>query len=222
MEKRQVIYTEKEKSSYREYIYDNFDSIVDFFTRNILLTPQGFSGQLADRPTTSDSNWGDQEERMIALGIQPHPLLGKCYHAVRFFQYLGCWDNFEAYTIYKNIPHKLPNEFTTHWFLKDKKTGEILDPTSAQFDYLDINEYYHLGQRAGGRLCYYGFNPKHKLWDTFVPPVTTRKFGRKYKEEFGTAVGLQKWFDEEAWWIKNKDSFKPPIKRTDVLEKFFA
>ena len=206
MDKRKVVYTNEEMDAYRSYLYDNFQGIIDFFIANIHLTPQGFSGQLADRPATSDSNWGDQEERMLEQGIVPHPLLGKCYHAVRFFQYLGCWHNFEAYTIYKKIPHKLKGEFTTHWFLKDKRDNTILDPTAAQFDYLDISEYYHLGQRAGGRLCYYGFNPKIKLWEDFIPPVTTRKFTVKYKEETGTAAGMQKWLDEEQWWLANKDS----------------
>lgn len=205
--KRQVIFTDKERENCRNYIYDNFDNLIQFFTDNVSLAPQSFSGKLADRPSSSDSNWGDQEERMSALGLEIHPLLGKCYHATRFFQYLGCWDNFEAYTIYKKIPHKLPNEFTTHWFLKDNTNGQILDPTAAQFDYIDINEYYHYGQRASGRLCYYGFTPKIKLWQNFVPPVTTRKFGRKYKEVYGSAQALEKWFVEEEWWIENKANF---------------
>jgi hypothetical protein len=72
---------------------------------------------------------------------------------------------------------------------------------------IDINEYYHLGQRASGSLCYYGFNPKHKVWSNFVPPVTTRKFGKKYKEETGNAQALEKWFIEEQWWIDNKKDF---------------
>jgi hypothetical protein len=207
MNKRTVVYTESEKNEYRNYIYDNFDSLIDFFTRNIDLTPQGFSGQLAPRPATSDSNWGEQDEKLRIAGVSLHPLWGKCYHAARFFQYLGCWDNFEAFTIYKKIPHKLAGEFTTHWFLKDKKTNQILDPTASQFDYIDINEYYHFGQRASGRLCYYGFNPKHKVWSNFVPPVTTRKFGKKYKEEIGNAQALEKWFVEEQWWIDNKKDF---------------
>lgn len=223
---RSVDFSKKELEGYRSYLYDNFDSIVDFFTRNLDLTPQAFSGQLADRPATSDSKWNDQEEIMRNMGIEPHPLLGKCYHAVRFFQFLGGWDNFEAYTIYKKIPHKIPGEFTTHWFLKDNSTGEVLDPTAAQFDYLDINEYYHLGERASGRLCYYGFTPGIKLWKNFVPPVTTRKFTKRYKEEFGTAVAMEKWLKEEQWWIEHKSEYSIPRKKKEVktestLEKFF-
>jgi hypothetical protein len=204
---RDIIYTDNEKNQYRDYIYDNFNCIVDFFIRNINLTPQSFTGQLAQRPVTSNSNWGEQNEKLESQGIIMHPLWGKCYHAARFFQYLGCWDNFEAYTIYKKIPHILDGEYTTHWFLKDKKTGQILDPTSSQFDYIDITKYYDFGQKASGRLCYYGFNPKYKLWNTFVPPVTTRKFGRKFKEETGSAYALEKWFQEEQWWLDNKKIF---------------
>jgi len=218
VERRSINYTDSEKKQFREHIYDNFDSIIDFFTRHIDLTPQSFTGQLAPRPATSDSNWGDQLKQLQDQGITLHPLWGKCYHATRFFQYLGCWDNFEAYTIYKKIPHKLPGEYTTHWFLKDKKTDEILDPTKAQFDYLDVSEYYHFGQRASGRLCYYGFTPSIKLWDTFVPPVTTRKFGREYKNETGSAWGLEKWFIEEQWWIDYKSTLNSKDYEREQIE----
>jgi len=209
LEKSKIVqYTEQESETYRNYVIKNFNSIISFFTRNLDLTPAFFSGQLAERPATSDSNWGDQDERMRAQGIEPHPLLGKCYHAVRFFQYIGGWNNFEAYTIYKKIPHKLNGEFTTHWFLRDNKTQKTYDPTAEQFDYLDINDYYHLGQKASGRLCYYGFSPRIKIYKNFVPPVTTRKLARKYKEETGSAQAMEKWLLEEDWWIENKEKYK--------------
>ena len=189
-------------------MYEHYDGLIQFFTEHLHLTPKFFNGQLADRPVTSHSHWGDQDERMKAQGLEPHPLLGKCYHAVRFFQYLGGFDNFEAYTIYKKIPHKLRDEYTTHWFLKDNTDGTIIDPTVEQFDYINITDFYHLGQRASGSLCYYGFTPGIPLWDCFVPPVTTRKLTRAYKSQTGTAVAMEKWLVEEDWWKANKHHYK--------------
>ena len=41
-----------------------------------------------------------------------------------------------------------------------------------------------------------------------MPPVTTRKLARKYKEETGSAQAMEKWLLEEDWWIENKEKYK--------------
>ena len=206
--KRTVAFTQQELINSREYIYNNYDQIVQFFSDNLELTPAFFNGKFSSNGSvTYEASWGLQDDLMKAQGITPHPLLGKCYHAVRFMQYLGGVDNFDAYLIKKIIPHKIEGESTTHWFLKDKVDGTIIDPTAAQFDYLDINDYYQYGRSGGGSLCYYGFSISIPLWDKHIPPVTTRKLTKAYKEQTGTAVAMEKWLQEEQWWITNKHLF---------------
>jgi hypothetical protein len=92
--------------------------------------------------------------------------------------------------------------------INKKRVDLGIDPTVEQFDYINITDFYHLGQRASGSLCYYGFTPGIPLWDCFVPPVTTRKLTRAYKSQTGTAVAMEKWLVEEDWWKANKHQYK--------------
>jgi len=60
---------------------------------------------------------------------QKNFLWGHCYIATEALYYLLGEDNVN-YT-----PSTIKVDEITHWFLKNKNTGEIIDPTKDQFDY---------------------------------------------------------------------------------------
>ena len=65
-----------------------------------------------------------------------NPVAGHCYAATEALYWLfdGPNGNWNTYVLNnKNFPDGLA-EGETHWFLKNKKTNEILDPTAEQFD----------------------------------------------------------------------------------------
>lgn len=69
---------------------------------------------------------GDDELRKSEYKGEPG-LTGHCYVAAEaIFHLTGGYD--EWYVC------RLSHEGTTHWFLEDKSEGEILDPTSDQFN----------------------------------------------------------------------------------------
>lgn len=69
---------------------------------------------------------------------QKHPLQGHCYVASEALYYL--LPDRENY-----VPMVASYEGGTHWWLKNRKTGEILDVTAEQFDVPP----YHLGRGCG-------------------------------------------------------------------------
>jgi len=78
-----------------------------------------------------------------------NPLEGHCYIATEALYWLlgGPDSEFRPYVLsHKNFPESL-DERETHWFLKNKNTGEILDPTSGQFE--DIPILYDRGTPNG-------------------------------------------------------------------------
>lgn len=65
-----------------------------------------------------------------------NPMAGHCYAATEaLFWLLGGPDSdWKPYVLsHKTFPDRLA-EGETHWFLKNKNTGEILDPTKEQFE----------------------------------------------------------------------------------------
>ena len=73
---------------------------------------------------------------------------GQCYAASEAaFHTYGKENGFtSAYLTSKDFPEGLP-EGDTHWFLRNKKTGEIIDPTAEQFG--DTPIPYDKGKGAG-------------------------------------------------------------------------
>jgi hypothetical protein len=69
-----------------------------------------------------------------------NPLTGHCYIATEALYWIlgGNNSDFKPYVLtHKVFPEGL-DEGETHWFLKNNKTGEILDPTANQFENIKI------------------------------------------------------------------------------------
>jgi hypothetical protein len=78
-----------------------------------------------------------------------NPLAGHCYAATEALYWLlgGPDGDFKPYVLsHKTFPEGL-DEGETHWFLRNDKTGEILDPTAEQFEGIEI--FYDRGVSNG-------------------------------------------------------------------------
>ena len=130
---------------------------------------------------------------------------GYCFPISQFmFYYLGGYgSDYELRCIHK-IPMNIEGYefFTSHWFVQNKITGEIIDLSKEQFDkILDIDKYYKLSSRAN-----FGF------------PYFFRKGGKRYKNTVPSkqVIKLYKEFREISLYLL-KDSSKIDIK-SETLE----
>lgn len=74
---------------------------------------------------------------------QEHPLDGHCYIATEALYHLLNGERYQPY--FASYLDKVGK--ATHWWLVDKKTGEIFDPTKEQ--YLPQQPPYNIGRRGG-------------------------------------------------------------------------
>lgn len=78
-----------------------------------------------------------------------NPMTGHCYAATEALYWLlgGPDSEFKPFVLsHKTFPEGL-DEGETHWFLRNEKTGEILDPTKEQFE--DVPILYDRGTPNG-------------------------------------------------------------------------
>lgn len=82
-----------------------------------------------------------------------HPLAGHCYTASEaYFHLNGGYDVFDVYWTKVEVPEPGPDGETvefTHWFLRRKDSGAVVDLTSEQFESEGIDIPYVKAQRAG-------------------------------------------------------------------------
>ena len=148
-----------------------------------------------------DNNWPEiQKEIEKELGPVDE-FYGKCCHVTHFMLFLyGGKAAGNRLRISK--PKTFYKEYkTTHWWL-ELCEGGIVDLTASQFDQFDIEveEFYKtgVGQDVGFPFYVLG-GPKGKRWEHYEENVPSRKvleLARMYREEFGSAEGLDWWLDE--------------------------
>lgn len=80
------------------------------------------------------------------MASETNPTAGHCYHAAEaLYHLLG--GNLKGW-----VPHRVrESDGMTHWWLKNRETGKIADPTADQYRSLGEEPPYQLG-RAGGFL----------------------------------------------------------------------
>lgn len=74
-----------------------------------------------------------------------NPLQGHCYVASEALYYLLEPSDFKP----KVATYEAVKGYASHWWLENKKTGKILDPTSGQFKRSFIKELYKKGRFCG-------------------------------------------------------------------------
>lgn len=128
---------------------------------------------------------------------------GKCCHVAHFVLFLlgGKSEGHKLRISKPKVFHTLKDGTelkTTHWWLKTK-CGELVDLSASQFDQfnIDMDMFYstEVGQDVG--FPYYKVSgPKWTYYNENVPTRKVLELGRRFKEEFGTAYGLDWWMDE--------------------------
>ena len=73
-----------------------------------------------------------------------NPMFGHCYIASEALFYLS---GGKASGL--AIKRGRDDSNTSHWWLENKETGEILDPTVEQYDMFDLDPPYQVGVRTG-------------------------------------------------------------------------
>lgn len=93
-----------------------------------------------------NKTWIESMNKIKESGVEVYPLMGKCFPSAKFCQIFGGPENVSLHCIpskklpFINLDGKVMN--TTHWFAKDRQTGEVYDPTIGQFIYEPYNVEY--------------------------------------------------------------------------------
>ena len=109
---------------------------------------------------------------------------GYCFPISQFiFYYLGGYDSDYELKCIKKIPLCINeyNFYTSHWFVQNKVTNEIIDLSSEQFDKLiDINSFYPKGGRANFGFPY--FSRQGKRYEKTVPSKQVIRLYREFRK----------------------------------------
>lgn len=107
---------------------------------------------------------------------------GHCFPISQFmFYYLGGYGSDYELRCINKIPMSINQYdfFTSHWFVQNKVTSEIIDLSKEQFDkILNIDEYYKYSRRANFGFPYF-FKNGGKRYKNTVP---SKKVIELYKE----------------------------------------
>lgn len=112
----------------------NYTNIIKKINKN--LTPDFLKGRWKE-------NYNPEE----------HPTTGHCYLATEVLYWIlgGTNSDWMPHVLTSKVWSDGLGEGETHWFLKNKKTGKILDPTEQQFNGKKID--YDAGI-PNGMMCY--------------------------------------------------------------------
>jgi hypothetical protein len=142
-------------------------------------------------------NYADQFESLRQEGFALHRLFGKCFH-LACFVYYALGDSRQGYTLMRaNRFNLTATHKTTHWFVRSPD-GVFIDATAEQFDcfpLVDLKNVYGAGRKAFTGFPYLKRGGRH--YHEVVPPIPVRDLARRFKEQYGTAYGLDWWLVEE-------------------------
>ena len=149
-----------------------------------------------------DNDWPRiQREIEEELNKPLDEFYGKCCHVAHFMLFLY-GGKAAGNKLLISKPKTFYKEYkTTHWWVELPEGGKV-DLTATQFDdfNIEMNEFYDykMSQDVGFPFYVLG-GPKGKRWEHYEENVPSRKvleLARMYREEFGSAEGLDWWLDE--------------------------
>lgn len=146
-----------------------------------------------------DNDWpGIQKIIERDLGLLDE-FYGKCCHVAHFMLFLY-GGKAAGNKLWISKPKTFYKEYkTTHWWVELREGGRV-DLTASQFDKFNIemDEFYNskMGQDIGFPFFVVGKPKRWEHYDENVPSRDVLELGRRYREEFGSAGGLDFWIDE--------------------------
>ena len=168
---------------FEEWIYSNIDK---------------FKKPGGDLTAQGGTNHKEQMDKLVELGIPTEFPMGYCFQVAQFMFYaLGGYDGPYTLKCIKKMQIPLEGiEFqTSHWYLQDEESGQIIDLTASQFEGItDINDWYEDGRRANLGFSWYKVNGKKVEFENTVPSLQTLKLYAHWKEEHGELEGIEKYY----------------------------
>lgn len=168
---------------FREWIYNN---------QELFKKPGG--GAAGD----GGVNHGQQMRVLSEAGINTEFPFGYCFQVAQFLFYaVGGYESDWDLKCIKKMEYVVEgrNFSSTHWYIQNSKTGQLVDLTAQQFDgILNIEEYYSEGRRANLGFPYYNVSGKKVEFENTVPSIQTLKLYDRYREDIGQIEELEKYY----------------------------
>ena len=143
-------------------------------------------------------NHGAQMKLLEEAGIETGFPFGYCFQVAQFLFYAaGGYESAFDLKCIKKMEYQVNGvDFqSTHWYIQNRETGQIVDLTAQQFDgILDLNQYYPEGRRANLGFPYYNVGNKKVEFDNTVPSIQTLKLYDKYREDVEKLEGIEKYY----------------------------
>lgn len=153
-----------------------YDIFTNFFKDNQHLFPK-------HRNINKGQNHADNISELKLVHNVQFPF-GYCFPISQFmFYYLGGYGSDYELKCIRGIPIDIKGceHRTTHWFVVNKLTGEIIDLSKEQFEkILNIDEYYKKGKKANFGFPY--LKRGNKIYKNTVPSKTVLKLYKSFRE----------------------------------------
>ena len=170
-------------------------------------------------------NHGAQIKLLEEAGIETGFPFGYCFQVAQFLFYAagGYESDFDLKCIKKMEYQVNGVDFqSTHWYIQNRETGQIVDLTAEQFDgILDLNQYYSEGRRANLGFPYYNVGNKKVEFEETVPSIQTLKLYDKYREDVEKLEGIEKYY-KAAKYEELRKEFEMQFNAEDLFLSAFA
>ena len=179
-----------------EQVVDNtgFEKFTEFFNENLDLFKKPGGGAAGE----GGVDHGEQMKLLNAAGISTEFPFGYCYQVAQFLFYaMGGYNGKYDLKCIKKMEYKVGGQdfASTHWYIQNKETGNIVDLTASQFDgILDINDYYSEGKRANLGFPYYNVGDDRVEFENTVPSLQSLKLYDKWREDNEKFDELEKYY----------------------------
>ena len=151
-------------------------------------------------------DWPKYLKTMEESGMEIHPFHGKCCQISHFLLFFSGGKGSNKLELQIRRPAmkycELPDGtelVCTHWWVRDVQTKKIYDLSKDQFIYgYPVEQFYNTSIKADIGYPYFSLPGGYRSpkYGENVPTREVLELGRAYRDEFGSAGGLDWWIDE--------------------------